>query len=148
MFIYFFGTAKVEFFSIKGMLGYLQKRNNSRCPIKSIIWSISSIQSCLHQKSRDTIQLHFTLWMELDLSSKHFPFLSFKTDHHTHDDTSFHHLFWLLLPPLLIQQIWCMFWHCPLHACDVELIILRLAWYGTVIVQCHGWYGNDFPWKK
>ena len=81
------------------------KRNNYKFPFKSIIWSISSIQSCLHHKSRDTIQCHLTLWMKLDLSSKHLPFLSFQTDHHTHDGISFHHLFWLLLPPLLIQQL-------------------------------------------
>ena len=105
------------------------KRDNYRFPIKSMIWSISSIQSCLHHKSRDTIQCHLTLWMKLDLSSKHLPFLSFQTNHHTHDDISFHHLFWLLLPPLLIQQLnkSDVFWHCPVQACDVEKQVPNLS---------------------
>ena len=74
-------------------------------PIKSIIWSISSIQSCLPQKSTDIIKIHSTLCMELDLSSKHLSFISLHSNHYIHDGINLYHLFWLLLPPLLIQLL-------------------------------------------
>lgn len=54
-------------------------------------------------KKKGIIQFHFTFWMELNLSSKHLPFLSLHTVHHMHVGIAFHHFFWLLLPPLLIQ---------------------------------------------
>ena len=101
----------------------MTRKLNYRIHIRSIIWSVSSIHNCLHQKSKDTIQFHLTLWMGLDLSSKHLAFLSLYTDHHIHEGINLHHLFWLLLPPLLIQQLrrsWCMFRHGPATASNVE----------------------------
>ena len=61
--------------------------------------------------------------MGLDLSTKHLALLSLHTDHHIHEGINLHHLFWLLLPPLLIQQLrrsWCMFRHGPATASNVE----------------------------
>jgi len=43
--------------------------------------------------------------MDLILSSKHLPFLSFQIVHHMHEGIILHHFFWLLLPPRLIQQL-------------------------------------------
>ena len=86
-----------------------KKQNTYKDPKNSKSWSKSWSESSnpisLHQKYRDTMQFHLTLWMELDISSKFLLFLSFHTIHQMQCGIKFHQVFCLLLPPLLIQQL-------------------------------------------
>jgi len=85
-----------------------KKREREKLLTESLTDLQALIPLCLFvytKKNKDTIQFHLTLWMELDLSSKRLLFLSLHIVHQMQCGMIFHHLFWLLLPPLLIQQL-------------------------------------------
>lgn len=120
--LFFFSETGKLYSSALRYAGHLQKRKQLQTSYQLYNIIYISIQSCLHQKSRDTIQFHCTLCMALDLSSKHFPFLSFDIDRHIRDGINFHHLFWLLLPPLLIQQLK----RSDVWSCIIQLVLVML----------------------
>uniref|UniRef100_A0A0V0HQJ3 Putative ovule protein n=1 Tax=Solanum chacoense TaxID=4108 RepID=A0A0V0HQJ3_SOLCH len=73
--------------------------------------------------------------MELDLSSKFLLFLSFHTFHHIQCGMIFHHLFWLLLPRLLIQQL-SIYVDCSGMVHNVSVRVRNKVHSSSVNLQC------------
>lgn len=82
-----------------------RKENTYTDPIKSTNWISSSISCSLHQKPNEVITFHLIFSIVHSFPSKILWFLSFQIIHQIHAGIVFHHLFWLLLPLLLIQQL-------------------------------------------
>jgi len=95
------------------------------------------------------MQFSLTFWIELVIFSWHLRFLSLQIAHQTQVGTIDHHLFWVLLPPLLIQQLKRSAVCSGITQGSWEMLrTMRHTW--TVTLQCRNkWLlVSSFSWQK